>query len=141
MGRVRLLSSLLVVVAGCVGGSDYAPVSGVVTLNGAPLADAYVTFQPSGGTNNPNPGPGSYAKTDAQGRYTLLVVGLDRKGALIGPHSVSIAAYEKDKRPRTSESADELVNKLAAHYNTETKLTFDVPRSGTDQANFALTEP
>ena len=90
-----LCAALVAVAAGC-GGEKLAPVSGVVTLDGAPLADASVTFQPvaQGGIDA---GSGSYAKTDAEGRYTLRTVTGDRRGAVVGKHVVRISQYEQIK--------------------------------------------
>ena len=44
------------------------PVSGTVTVQGQPLANATVTFIPKDGT----PGFGGVGKTDAAGKFTLL---------------------------------------------------------------------
>lgn len=128
----------LVAALGC--GGKYAPVSGVVTLNGAPLADAYITFQPIGGANQ-EPGPGSYGKTDAQGRFTLRVVGDDRGGALPGAHTVSISAYTGQIPEPTEERIRKVDNLVPERYNGETTLRFEVPPSGTGAANFDLTSP
>ena len=62
----------VVLALGC-GGSEsgkYAAVSGQVILNGSPLADATVSFQPDSTI-----GRGSSGKTDAQGKYSLTVLG------------------------------------------------------------------
>src|SRR5437879_2260538 len=83
---VLLLGPLL---AGC-DGSKYTKVSGRVTLNGQPLANAAVVFSPVAVKDNDNPGPGSGAKTDADGRYTLLIAGNETKGAVLGKHKVRI---------------------------------------------------
>jgi len=111
--------------AGCGGGLP--SVSGVVTLDGKPLANASVSFQPEGGGTQ-----GSYAKTDEEGRYTLKVVGSDRAGAVAGKHVVRISQFEGSG----SDSGGR--EKLPARYNAKTTLTFEVPAGGTDKADFAL---
>jgi hypothetical protein len=65
---------LVLALAGCVGKSDpsHVGMSGTVTLNGEPLADAQVTFIPTGDTQ----GIGAGAWTEADGRYQLI----DRRG-------------------------------------------------------------
>src|SRR5262249_27200888 len=93
----------LVFSLGCAG-EKVVPVSGLITLDGKPLANAYVTFQPIGRSGSPNPGPGSSGKTDAQGRYTLQVVGRPDKGAVVGTHRVQIVAYEGELPPATNDS-------------------------------------
>jgi hypothetical protein len=70
--------------AGCgQSGPEVAPVSGRVTLDGQPIFEAEVLFQPD---DRKSP---SYGFTDRDGRYEL---GYKRgvKGALIGWHTVSI---------------------------------------------------
>lgn len=129
----------LVAALGC--GGRYVPVSGQVTLNGEPLADAYVTFQPMGGPTNPEPGPGSHGKTDAEGRFTLLVVGDGRTGAVVGRHSVSISAYTGEIPEPTEERVQKVENKVPERYNAETTLRIEVPAGGTTGANFELVSP
>src|SRR5262245_55214317 len=60
-----------------------APVSGMVTLDGAPLRSASVTFQPKDG------GRPSFGVTNDQGRYTLEY-SLETLGAQVGTCSVRI---------------------------------------------------
>lgn len=134
-----LLFLPLLAALGC--GGRYVPVSGQITLNGAPLADAYVTFQPVGSPSNAEPGPGSYGKTDAEGRFTLRIVGDDRTGALIGPHTVSISAYTGQIPEPTEERVAKVENKVPERYNTETALRFEVPAGGSSAANFELVSP
>jgi hypothetical protein len=75
---------LFVLLAGCSkSGPEVAPVSGHVTLDGRPLENADVVFQPEGAKSP------SYGRTDAEGYYEL---GYKRgvPGAIIGEHTVSI---------------------------------------------------
>src|SRR5262245_74570 len=91
MTRLRLLAAggLLAVMLGCSGGSNFAPVSGVVKIDGQPYGNAVVSFQPVGTKENPNPGKGSSAYTDENGRFVLR--GTDGEdGAIIGKHRVRI---------------------------------------------------
>jgi hypothetical protein len=123
---------------GCGGGSKkFAPVSGTVTLNGNPLPDAEVSFQPIAAEGSIEAGIGSNGKTDDKGHFTLKApTGED--GALVGKHQVRISLFdartESDVRVRPGAKA----NKVPQKYNGKTELTFDVPRGGTDQANFDL---
>lgn len=78
-------AALLACCTGCSGGGDevkLAPVSGVVTMDGKPLADAVVIFAPEKG--NPSSG-----RTDSSGNYSLIFKE-NVQGALPGPHRVSI---------------------------------------------------
>jgi hypothetical protein len=133
-----LLALALSLAAGC-GGAGVAPVSGRVTLNGQPLANVHVSFQPVAAGTDLNPGGGSYAITDADGRFTLRTVEGDRPGAVVGKHRVEITPRntddDADRRGKGAAAG------VPAKYNRNSQLTFDVPRGGTDQANFALTAP
>src|SRR5262245_17357041 len=81
--RVALIL-LATVVAGCNNsGPEIAPVHGRVTLNGQPLANADIQFQPDGAKRP------SMARTDAQGGYEL-VYRRGQSGAIVGTHSVRI---------------------------------------------------
>jgi len=138
---------VLVGLAGCGGGDSFeiAPVSGTVTLNGQPLADATIGFQPSGGEKEQ--GPGSSGKTDAQGRYTLTTND-GRRGATVGTHQVRIStlkmAENKDVEDasifiKLSKSGSVLApEKVPSKYAKEEPLTFTIPSGGTDKADFNL---
>jgi hypothetical protein len=89
MRCVSTLLWMLVALAGCGQGLPVAPASGVVLLDGTPLANASVTTQPIA-TDSPNPGPGSFGRTDAEGRFELEVVKPAIRGAIIGEHRVLI---------------------------------------------------
>ncbi|WP_417390531.1 carboxypeptidase regulatory-like domain-containing protein [Gimesia sp.] len=83
-----LLVTLSVYCLGCSGGDsvDLGTVSGVITMDGAPLPDAIVVFVPEKG--NPSTG-----RTDTSGKYELSYLG-DAKGAVVGSHSVKITTGE-----------------------------------------------
>jgi hypothetical protein len=134
--RLRLfVLILLLAAAGC--GPKVAPVSGKVTFDDKPLVNATVIFMPD--SDQMNPGPGSKAKTDQDGQFSLELMSGDTKGALVGKHKVSITAYEGDDKIPSS-GPDMVFRKLLVpeRYNGRTELTFDVPSGGSTSANFDL---
>lgn len=140
MRRFGLLLLVLAPAIGCTGDPyRIVPVSGTVTLNGKPLADAYITFQPMSDGTQPTQPPGSYAKTDSDGHFTLHVVGLARDGAAVAKHGVTISA--PDKLAPKEEVAGRPRDRVPARYNLQSTLTFDVPAGGTANADFVLTGP
>ncbi len=146
-GSFLLFAPLLLLPLGC-GGVTYklAPVSGHVTMDSRPLANASISFYPNGASEF----PASTGRTDDGGNFKLETFdrGASRDGAVIGESRVviSINAQNAGKkidparkqlmgRPTSSETGD----LVPARYNTETTLKFTVPTEGSDQANFALT--
>jgi hypothetical protein len=80
-----LAAVLLVVSSGCDRPSDQpplAPVSGVVTMDGKPLAGKNVVF-------SPKEGRASMGRTNENGEYKLMYTNR-WEGAIIGPHDVTI---------------------------------------------------
>ncbi|HVK18990.1 MAG TPA: hypothetical protein VM533_18815 [Fimbriiglobus sp.] len=138
--RARFLPGLLLpVLMGC--SSDpykVAPVSGVVHLNGKPLANTSVTFAPVAAAGNLEPGPSSAATTDSAGRYTLELIGKNGQGAVVGKHKVRISIREDAD---ISNDNPVKVQQLPMKYNAQTTLEFDVPAGGTDKADFDLKVP
>ena len=128
----------LFLLVGC-GGSEFpvAPVSGTITLDGQPLADARIGFEPRQIGSNPLSGPGSYAKTDAQGHYVLKTLD-GQRGAVVTTHDVWIRTSVAPAQ-RGLEVFEPAAEQIPPRYNDETTLSFPVPAEGTDQANFALT--
>lgn len=125
--------------AGCGSGDPYtyAPVSGRVTLNNKPLADATVSFLPvAAGTSTP--GTGSSAITDADGRFTLEVVGKKIKGAVVGMHKVRIDLPREPEKNPTDDRPRKVKHLPAKYSGKDTKLEFEVPAGGSDAANFDL---
>jgi hypothetical protein len=137
--RALSLLPLLVLLAGCGGSHRLAPVSGHVTLNGKPLANAAVNFQPVAQGSSIDPGAGSGGFTDADGRYTLTLIGTTKtRGAVVGKHKVRVTLVQQ------SDSADDRpkpIKQLPTRYNRETTLEWEVKPGGTEAADFALTSP
>src|SRR5687767_14003034 len=86
--RFVLPTLLLAAAAGC-SGPRYVPVSGVVTLDEKAYVKAVVSFQPIGSPEDPNPGRGSSAYTDENGRFVLMADS-EIPGAVVGKHLVRI---------------------------------------------------
>jgi len=82
--RLALVAAATVV-SGC--GPRLVPVSGIVTLDGKPLAGAYVMF-----VSESEAGPLT-GRTDPEGRYSL-VTAQNQRGAFEGDYKVCIALYE-----------------------------------------------
>jgi hypothetical protein len=128
----------LVFAAGCASGPGEAQVSGRVTLDGQPLAEARVEFQPIGSKENPNPGVGSYGVTDADGRYSLMLFSSPpRPGAVVANHRVAIRA-KANQGDRSDDRRASAGDAVPAKYNDKTELTFEV-KPGPNQADFGLT--
>jgi len=134
---------LLAAAPGCNGGATFAPVSGVVTLNGKPYDKAIVVFQPMMTSDNPNPGRGSSAYTDAAGHFTLKSDGT-QDGAVIGRHTVRIMSRDNVVVKETTEPSPDdapppkLVDPIPTEWNEHSDKEFEVPPGGTDQANFDI---
>jgi hypothetical protein len=141
--RARLLlGCALVLVLGC-GSRKFAPVSGKVTLNGKPLADATVNFQPIAKEGSIEAGVGSAGKTNADGEFTLKT-STGEDGAVVGNHRVMITVLapevgQGDERP--PRGGWPLKDTIPARYNNQTKLTFEVKADGGNKADFPLTSP
>jgi hypothetical protein len=143
--RAWWLASLglcLAFVSGCGSSAEFelVPVSGVVTLDGKPVPYTQVVFIPQGSGDKVNPGPSSAATCDDQGRYQLKTVRGD-DGAVVGTHSVRISSTGPP-RPATVGDTDlgpPRKDAFPAQYNVSSTLTFDVPSSGTTEADFKLT--
>jgi len=149
----NMLSGLLAapfMASGCVG-TTYAPVSGKVTYNDAPLAGAQVLFQPVGGQGGVAAGVGSFAKTDSEGRFKLEAsTATPTAGAVPGRHQVGIALppakgavgqQDSDAANAGGKPVAQDTNPVPAEYNEKSTLTFDVPPGGTQSADFALKGP
>lgn len=87
---------LMVTLVGC--GASHPPltiVTGTVTYDGEPLADATVAIMPDGGDGTSKPADGM---TDASGQFTLKTTFPDGEiidGAVEGSYTLRVVKYEK----------------------------------------------
>jgi hypothetical protein len=123
-----ILAAFSLASAGCA--QSIVPVSGVVTLDGKPLAGAIVNFQPAPEPAVLEPGVASAGTTDASGRFTLTQIYPEATGARIGRHRVSVTTKDAEGTPE----------RVPAPYNDDSKTTlfFVVPSGGTSEANIDL---
>lgn len=132
--RFFAMSLLLMLAVGCGGGNPLglAPVSGRVTLDGTPLADATVSFIPDQG----RPASGT---TDAEGRFQLTTL-TPGDGVLSGDHKVTVMKYadhDLEKNPYAK-----LVSLVPIQYVElkTTPLKVNVPKSGDQNLEITLTK-
>lgn len=123
---------------GC-GSSDYqiVPVSGTITLDGKPLEGALINTQPMGIDNNPNPGPGSFAKTDAEGKFQLELVYPATPGAVVGTHRVRISKLTV-KYVAGKEDAPIAIRNPLPRKASDGSIQLTVPSDGVEDAHFDL---
>ncbi|MFL5338589.1 MAG: hypothetical protein ACJ8F7_00340 [Gemmataceae bacterium] len=144
--RARWLDGVVMVAAlgcsGSVGGHKIAPVSGVVLLNGRPLANATVSFQPVAPKGSLEAGPGSTGKTNEKGEFSLVLTN-GKAGAVVGQHRVQISLLASQPGQEDRRGGPKMDDLIPARYGPGQKeeLKFDVPDSGTDKAEFALVSP
>jgi hypothetical protein len=139
---IVVAAACLAIVAGCGDRAPrIAPVSGRVTLDGKPLGKGSITFVPTATKENQAPGPTAQALTDADGRYQLSV-DVSTPGAVVGKCRIYITTLLSDPATDDRDAGGprpKVRDRVPAKYNQGTELTFDVPPTGTDQANFDLT--
>ena len=140
--RLHLLAvgALLAAALGC-GGSKFVPVSGVVTLDGKPYGKAAVSFQPVGDKSNPNPGRGSSAYTDENGKFVLISD--ENDGAVVGTHLVRITTRANELATQEGVGSSDgapvkRAERIPPAWNSDSTKTFEVPPGGTDKANFDI---
>ena len=124
--RCSLLSVcilLSVTLLGCGSdGPELAEVTGTVTVDGKPVPNATVIFNPvaAGGSN-------SLGKTDAQGNYRLEFT-QDKTGAMIGQHVVEITTKKiaASDMPDTGEVVQSTFVAIPPQYKKRGALTAEV---------------
>lgn len=115
---------------GC-GGPDDQPelgtVTGTITQNGKPLADAWVEFVPEKGRL-------SAGRTDAEGRYSLQYT-FDAPGAKVGTHTVKIGVG--GGQPAGGHSREAVAATARKQVFEKSGITVD---SGENVLDFEITE-
>ncbi|WDI44841.1 carboxypeptidase-like regulatory domain-containing protein [Bremerella sp. P1] len=135
LARILAIAPLCLLV-GCFGSDKIVPVSGLVTLDGEPLAGAIVGFEPIAQEGDLEAGYGSYAKTDDEGHYQLRSLKKE-DGALVGQHRVSVSTVVGEEGPN-GEMIGLTKERVPSRYNNDTELIIEVPPGGTDEANLEL---
>jgi hypothetical protein len=138
----RLLAAVLfccaLIVTGCESKTySLVEVTGKVTLDGKPVPDAVVNFQPQAGENR-SPGPGSTGRCDAEGRFQLSTI-RNEPGAVVGVHGVRIYSYSPESPAVSDTDTEPRKEIIPDRYNYASVLTYEVPASGTNSADFELT--
>ena len=118
-----LLIVLVTFVAGCGGGVlKTNRVEGIVTHQGAPLAEASVTFYPAGSGTTP-----AFGKTDASGKYCLqTLAGAVDAGTTPGEYTVTISkrkAVPTGRKISKGDGTDELEDELTMQETLPAKYT------------------
>jgi len=116
---------LVILLAGCGSRAELASVPGKVTLDGQPLADAFVVYSPTAH------GTTSYGKTDAGGNYEMMFTDNER-GAWIGENLVRISTGDLGRGGGAGPK-----ERVPVVYNSETTLTASV-KAGSNTCNFDL---
>ena len=128
---MSLLAVSILLFAGCgPGGPEIASVSGRVTMDGKPLANATVVFIPENGRP-------SGASTDADGKY-VLNFSQGRRGAIPGKNMVRVMTIRDPTPGEDGKSIPGSKETVPAKYNTATELTFDVAPGKRNVADFDL---
>ena len=122
-----LVAALVMVLSGCGGGPNLGYVTGKVTMNGQPVANAEVEFQP---VDNQRASTGA---TNAEGVYELNFTA-HKKGVLVGEHIVRISAGERDG---DDEDARAKPATIPEKYNSKSELKRTV-KSGSQEFDFEL---
>ena len=96
-------------------------------MDGSPVSDAAITFEPQGGTAGT-----SLGQTDASGKYELFY-SRNLKGAATGEHIVRINTYREtdDDKPQIRKET------IPSKYNVKSELKVNVTR-GSNKHDFAL---
>ena len=127
-----LFTILILSLTGCGGGGEPIPelaeVTGIVTMDGTPLSNAKVIFEPQQASENGRRRASS-ATTQSDGSYALEY-NSDASGATPGSHKVMIL-----KMPDNPDDAGTQL--VPAKYNDKTELTAEV-KTGENSFNFDL---
>jgi hypothetical protein len=125
MRTLPLLLCMAGLALGCGDSRRVGTVSGKVTLDGQPLADARINFQPIGDAKNT--GIGSFGKTDANGQYSLTLIDEKAQGAIVGKHRVMIRAITGQPDLEGGKDPDRpSPDRVPPEYNMQSTLTFEV---------------
>jgi hypothetical protein len=137
MGRLAFTLLFVVIGAGCGGNTEgRQPISGTITLKGAPLDEGLIEFFPQEGEKVGTRG-GAAVKN---GKYSIP----RDQGLLPGTYKVVISAADKARPeqdpgapPGPTKSAPRR-NRIPAEYNRATKQVVTVTKGGPNQFDFTI---
>ena len=116
--------------------SKLVPISGVVTMDGRPLVNALVEFEPvPGRAGDPTFNPSSTGTTDEEGRFSLDTP--FGSGAVVGEHTVKIWEAVKVESEEELPPEEQIQLELLSDFG-EKGRPFTVPTKGTDEADFVI---
>lgn len=128
---VTILLALTVLGCGGSDGPELGQVEGTIKLDGEPLKNANVIFQPEKG----RPSTGT---TDEDGHYELQYT-QDKQGAVVGKHTVKITTFrEADPDAEDASKKAGAPERIPAKYNVNSELTADVAAGSNDPKDFEL---
>lgn len=145
---LALMGAALVLTACAQSGPAVAPASGVVTLDGKPLAGATVTLIADLPASTREFPPTASGRTDEMGRFTLQI-GVGMEGAVPGKYKVVVSQVVAKEGATLQEGIDvrqlmmsgQAEEKLPPTYSDplQTTLTVEVPPEGSDALKLELT--
>lgn len=136
------ISVCLLALVGCNSGPSVAPVTGKVTLDGAPLPGATVTFSPIKGGN----GNAAVGTVDANGEYKLTDMNSKNigSGAVAGDYKVGIVWFKPDANDTSRSSGASAAgamtaDKAAASTASGPKLALPAPYQNPETSGLKAT--
>jgi hypothetical protein len=130
-GALAATGAWCLLLAGC-GSSDFGSVSGTITLDGKPLPDVSVSFDPQWAE-----GTAAFGSTDGNGRYELITTA-DNKGAMPGQYVVRVRSPDPVDFDENGNLLEAYVNAAPDKYGAKSELTAKV-EPGKNVIDFALT--
>jgi len=142
LAALTLAAGFSLILTGC--GSDYASVEGTITLDGSPLSNVSVVFEPRG-----TEGTSAFGSTDSNGYYELLTTE-EQSGAMPGEYVVRVRSpepaffgIENEPESPTAEAPEaefneKYVNAVPEKYSAGSELTATV-EPGSNTIDFDLT--
>jgi hypothetical protein len=131
IGLYLVLAIAVLLAAGCgPGGPEIAHVSGRVTMDGKPLANATVVFIPENGRP-------AGAQTNSDGKYVLEFTE-GRRGAIPGKNTIRISTLRDADRDANGKAIPASPETIPAKYNAASTLEFTVEPRKRNVANFDL---
>jgi hypothetical protein len=144
IARGSMAIVLVQLLSGCSAGSkpyQTAPVAGLITLDGKPLAGAHVTFMPvPEAQSGRQSGPEASGDTADNGRYSLKTAFGDA-GASVGKNRVMITTRKTELDPTNPDRSKEVAKEQVPgkYFTDQSPIYCDVSAGGTTAADFKLT--